>query len=79
MSSDSRLTNGSKTAHPDADGFIPNNASIEIIEIEEDIIGHDAKLHVTLDIYPAPYYGNPLYIYISLKKEDGKWLIYDMQ
>jgi len=57
----------------------PKDASLEITNIEKEIVGESATLRVTLEIYPEPIYGNPEYIVVHLEKVEGKWLIYDMQ
>ncbi|MEN1935658.1 zinc ribbon domain-containing protein [Paenibacillus sp. 102] len=59
---------------------VPKNASIAIQNITEDTNGDYARLRVSMIISPKPLYGSDhTTITINLRKQNGKWLIYDMQ
>ncbi|MFZ0474414.1 MAG: hypothetical protein WAM18_02865 [Halobacillus sp.] len=61
-------------------GFIPENASIEILNIESDVSENIAVLNVMVEIYPEPIYGqNPNLVIVELERVDGKWLIYGLE
>ena len=60
--------------------FIPENASIEILNIESDVSGDIAVLDVMVEIYPEPIYEqNPNLVIVELERVDGKWLIYGLE
>ncbi|ASF40508.1 hypothetical protein CEH05_15660 [Halobacillus halophilus] len=61
-------------------GFIPENASIEILNIESDVSENIAVLNVMVEIYPEPLYEqNPDLVIVELERVDGKWLIYGLE
>ncbi|MGI8315976.1 double zinc ribbon domain-containing protein [Halobacillus mangrovi] len=62
-----------------AEGFVPPNASVRIVDIQKEQSGDFATLDVMVNIYPEPYYeDNPVNVIAELERVSGKWLIYDM-
>ncbi len=61
----------------DSDG-VPPYVTIDVLDMESETSGNYSSVYATVEVYPEPYFGNPVSLFIELERVNGKWMIYEI-